>query len=564
LVRKGDLDLSENYLLENLKINKERIENSFSFLTEEEQVTYIQKVDQSFRSLYAFSNIRKVENPSITGVAYDNILMHKGLLLKSSTGMRFAILNSGDTNLIQKYMDWMKYRRLITKEQSKLLKKQNKALKTWEEKAIEYERELVKASSYFANENVKQPNNWKLIQDQLKKKEVAIEFVRYNAGMFEEKDSMIYAALIVNKTCEFPTMVNLFKENDLAKIYEEVTGSDLVKTRSIYGNKKKRNSALYNLIWAPIEGFVPKGSKVYYSPDGILHRVSFSAIGSENWFLSDNYSIQQMSTTALIGNETEMNLNENTKAAIIGGIKYNSVKVEDEIWSYLPGTKVEIDHIIDLLNRKKMEYQVFSDTMATEKNIKKALSNTEIAHISTHGYFYPDPDELWKNIETTIDSSIVFRGSSRGGTRGFGYYSFLKNKNPMMRSGLALAKANEVWNVEDFPDQEDGVFTAKEVSNLNLQNMKLVVLSACETGLGDIHGAEGVYGLQRAFKMAGAKYIVMSLWQVPDKETQEFMDLFYHNLIERKMNIRFAFEKAQNILKAKYDPYFWAAFVLVE
>jgi len=105
--------------------------------------------------------------------------------------------------------------------------------------------------------------------------------------------------------------------------------------------------------------------------------------------------------------------------------------------------------------------------------------------------------------------------------------------------------------------------TAHEVSYLDMRNTELVVLSACETGLGDIKGSEGVYGLQRGFKMAGARYIMMSLWQVPDKETSEFMIIFYQNLISQE-DVKKAFEKTQKEMRRKYDPYFWAAFVLVE
>ncbi|PIY03984.1 MAG: hypothetical protein COZ21_07795 [Bacteroidetes bacterium CG_4_10_14_3_um_filter_31_20] len=131
-----------------------------------------------------------------------------------------------------------------------------------------------------------------------------------------------------------------------------------------------------------------------------------------------------------------------------------------------------------------------------------------------------------------------------------------------MRSGLALARANDVWS-KTKADGEDGVLTAYEVSNMNLQNTQLVVMSACETGLGDIKGSEGVYGLQRAFKMAGVKYIIMSLWQVPDKETEEFMVTFYTKLLKIK-DIRKSFNETQKEMRQKYDPYYWAAFVLIE
>jgi CHAT domain-containing protein len=142
--------------------------------------------------------------------------------------------------------------------------------------------------------------------------------------------------------------------------------------------------------------------------------------------------------------------------------------------------------------------------------------------------------------------------------------SFVKNSNPLMRSGLVFAGANDVWNeVERDDSKQDGILTAYEVANLNLQNTRLVVLSACETGLGDIRGSEGVYGLQRAFKMAGSKYLIMSLWQVSDKETVEFMETFYTKLLGYK-DIRKAFNETQREMCQKYDPFYWAAFVLVE
>ncbi|MFZ1255920.1 MAG: CHAT domain-containing protein, partial [Saprospiraceae bacterium] len=121
--------------------------------------------------------------------------------------------------------------------------------------------------------------------------------------------------------------------------------------------------------------------------------------------------------------------------------------------------------------------------------------------------------------------------------------------------------------------REDGILTAYEISQMNLSNTELVVLSACETGLGDIQGNEGVYGLQRAFKIAGAKYLIMSLWQVPDKQTSLLMTTFYKKWLEaegpdkvgNKMTIPDAFHAAQKELRDNgLDPYNWAGFVLVE
>ena len=136
-----------------------------------------------------------------------------------------------------------------------------------------------------------------------------------------------------------------------------------------------------------------------------------------------------------------------------------------------------------------------------------------------------------------------------------------------MRSGLVLAGGNHAWRKgrPARPDIEDGILTAYEISQLDLSHTELVVLSACETGLGDIQGNEGVYGLQRAFKIAGAKYLIMSLWQVPDYQTQQLMSSFYRFWLDEKMTIPNAFRAAQKSMRKKFkDPFFWAGFVLVE
>ena len=127
-----------------------------------------------------------------------------------------------------------------------------------------------------------------------------------------------------------------------------------------------------------------------------------------------------------------------------------------------------------------------------------------------------------------------------------------------------LSGANYAWSGKTpVEGVEDGIVTAYEISQLNLSNTELVVLSACETALGDVKGSEGVFGLQRAFKMAGVKKMIVSLWQVPDKETAELMTSFYTYWMKGK-TINDAFAQAQADMRKKYSPFYWAAFVLVE
>jgi len=280
--------------------------------------------------------------------------------------------------------------------------------------------------------------------------------------------------------------------------------------------------------------------------------------------LGDKFKICIVSSTGVITKEPAEEV-KIIKPLLYGGINYNyglSSNAKATGWNYLEGTMLETEIINNIFIKKKLSPVFITGDSATEWSFKNMAQESTFLHISTHGFFYPKPakrtliPDTTKNHEEDI---IAFRGG-RIENR---FIYFRDNPNPMMRSGLVFAGANQIWQSNYKVSDNDGILTANEVVLLDLHNTHLVVLSACETGLGDIKGSEGVYGLQRAFKMAGVKYIIMSLWQVPDKETVEFMELFYKKLLKTK-DVRRSFNETQKEMRKKYDPYFWAAFVLVE
>ena len=248
-------------------------------------------------------------------------------------------------------------------------------------------------------------------------------------------------------------------------------------------------------------------------------------------------------------------------ALVFGGINYTTGNPENEVWSYLEGTKKEGDIVSKILQTASFDVKYLSDNEATETFLKNNAGKFNILHLATHGFFFEDPNRkrfeaARKNVEF---GNLAFRGI----TRSFGVENFVNNENPLMRSGLVLAGANDVWADTVNTHPEDGVLTAQELVQMDMRRSDLVVLSACETGLGDIKGSEGVYGLQRSLKIAGTHFIVMSLWEIPDRETVEFMTIFYNNIVKTN-DIRSSFHTARETLRARYDPYYWAAFVLLE
>jgi CHAT domain-containing protein len=212
--------------------------------------------------------------------------------------------------------------------------------------------------------------------------------------------------------------------------------------------------------------------------------------------------------------------------------------------SPLPATKVEVEQIAGTFQKNGWSAQIYTGGVASETNIKQEES-PRVLHVATHGYFFEDiPMDTMNNRFLGMDRTRVIQ-------------------DPMLRSGLLFSGANKTLQGEETKG-ENGLLSAAEASLLDLRETELVVLSACETGKGEVKNSEGVYGLRKAFADAGAQNIIMSLWKVDDKVTQEFMTRFYDVWLNEKTTIREAFNRTQLEIKAKYPkPYYWGAFILV-
>jgi CHAT domain-containing protein len=325
---------------------------------------------------------------------------------------------------------------------------------------------------------------------------------------------------------------------------------DLVEYYLTSINKKNlynENSYVYDNIWKNIDKkILPTVKTVYFLPDGIYNSINVSTLfdGNRKQYIKDKYEIVLKKGSNLFLN-SEMNVSNSVNNAVLLGYpnylltnakstnseNRNSSNIKENYGSSrgggvtknLPGTKLEVEAIKNILSNNLINTSVLKGAEASEASIKK-LDSPDILHLATHGFF----------IEN-------------------------KSNNPMLNSGLLLAGCDNRTNSE-----EDGYLSAYETSFLNLENTKLVVLSACETGRGLMKDGDGIFGLKQGCLNAGAENIIMSLWKVDDKVTQEFMSLFYEIWLNEKTTIRQAFSKTQLEIKAKYpEPYYWGAFILV-
>jgi CHAT domain-containing protein len=343
---------------------------------------------------------------------------------------------------------------------------------------------------------------------------------------------------------------------------------------------------------------------IYYAPTGDLYNVPFHAIYAPKGtgdeivpeklnskrvviypeyakteqdaaYLMDRYTLHQLTSTRYLALGLKQKATEpvGTNLAMVGAVNYdylpesvtapanNKIGETQNLSSnyaygkldYLEGTKTEVDVINQQVSAASWQTTVLEGNDATEEKITKmeGKESREIMHLATHGFAFPAYDFQ----DTTISQNSL-------------KYSYRYSTNPMVRSGLILAGGNWAWTGSDsltkVGAEQNGILTALEVSQLNLKKTKLVVLSACETGLGKIEGNEGTFGLKRGFKLAGVEQMIVSLWTIPDQETQELMSLFYSDLTQTK-SPTLSFQKAQQAMKEKYptSPFLWAGFVLV-
>jgi CHAT domain-containing protein/tetratricopeptide (TPR) repeat protein len=576
----GHYQKAEPFVKELSELNQTLLEKAVGHLSERELDSYLKQFTGHHNQTLSFATLSG--NEAVIPICYDNALFYKGFLLQAAGQLkRLAQTDPVATdkfNFLQSYQ-----RRLASQFAKPIPERDRNAISDMLEKVNDLEKDLARTVVGFGNAT--RQVNWKDVQTTLRQGEMAIEFIHYDFYHKKQTDSTLYAALVILPGANQPKFIPLFEENEFDHLLKADVERKADYVNELYawadrgmvklGSEKK---SLYDLIWAKIEATGLEDIKtVYYSPSGVLHRLNLGAIAiDDETILSDRYNLVALNSTRQLVIPATITTRAND-ALLVGGVNFEVEStlppVDDQpllasrsaadawtesgtrggSWSYLKWTEKEVDHIASTLSEGGFNTAQSTGSEATEETIKMigtAGASPRVLHIATHGFFFPDPEIKSEGLGLGEAESV-----------------FKMSENPMIRSGLIMGGGNYAWQHGRAvsPDKEDGILTAYEISQMNLSNTELVVLSACETGLGDIKGNEGVYGLQRAFKVAGAKYLIMSLWQVPDRETMEFMTTFYRNWLEEKLTMPDAFRKTQREMRDRfYNPYSWAGFVLVE
>jgi CHAT domain-containing protein len=411
--------------------------------------------------------------------------------------------------------------------------------------------------------------NVNTISNSLKDDEVAIEFFIVNHRISFKKIEKKYGALVLKKNVASPVFIELCDCDSLGQfLYTNTLGEAELYADRIYGTN---NDRLYKLIWEPIEKEIPVHSKVYISGCEAILFVNFSAISNGKNRLDDLYDIHNViSTSAILSNKKENRAYET--AILFGGIdydtplrvmseesaKYSQKKISEQYallrgqdergsWGKLQYSLEEINSIATYLSENHLSVTKYTQSEASEEAFKSLSgSSPDIIHISTHGFYY----QPYSHSYLSDYSNQYFTN---------------ENNNKLNFNGLLFSGANNAWRYSMYKDNvEDGVLTAKEIYSMDLSNTDLLILSACQTGLGESNEIDGNEGLSKAFKIAGVNDMIITLWNVSDEATSIFMQIFYKKLIQTKEPRRALKETIYEIKKEMPDPYYWAGFIMLE
>lgn len=501
--------------------------------------------------------------PQICSELYNALLLRKGLLLNSEIEFSRLVRESGDSILVHSYNDLLANKNLLNKQYQLPVEQRILDLDSLKHAIYEKEDYLITVSKEYGEYTQRFKTNWKDIRDKLNDDELSVEFVVFDDTCSYQRK--IYFALVIDKHSENPILIPLCLESQIQKELNKGTG-------------------LYSLIWSPILQEKKNIKTIFFSPSGILNNIGIEYIDiNSKEKISEKYDLYRLSSTREI---IERKQSLCKMAALYGGLQYavdtdvllaQSTKSGSEVstsvmyrglsdslsvrnsFEPLYNTKAEISEIGKTLKKGNVSVSTYSDTYGTEESFK-ALSGKglNLIHLATHGMYIGASEAESKKRETNL--SFIQLDENAG--------SHIQEDKSLSRSFLVMSGGDMLPSHKEIPDNlEDGILTASEISKLDLRGLDLVVLSACQTALGDIDN-EGVYGLQRGFKKAGAKTILMSLDRVDDEATKILMVDFYNNLMSGKskhQSLKDAQKHLRQVNNGKYDkPEYWASFIMLD
>lgn len=520
-----------------------QIREVFPVLSKDERLNFVRSIESSVAVYKHAMSISAILKPSRTAELLTFDMATKGMVFNSWKRVEKAISSTKDKELLILYDKWKTAKRHYSEvvQNNDAVEKVNK-LKIHTDSL---EKKIASKSINF-KKAVSKSYDWSALKEKLNPGEALVDIMRLSIA------DTAYIGLILTSDMPYPQMVN-------------IEGGTLERKSITYYRKsieyKLEDAVSYENFWSVIDEHLDGVKKVYLVPDGVYQTISIKSLydSSAEKFMIDKYQVVHLTNASDLLEEERKQKRSNKNITLIGRPNYQFQNssltanktnafsdqrfVKNGVINDLPGTLTEIKRIGEFCEEQGYKIDLIYGNAATEERINQLASPT-ILHVATHGYFLSENE-----------SSVLIKKSDGK----FSKYDYF-----LIRSGLLLAGAQHSIDL-GIRGSNDGILTALEVGNLNIEETDLTVLSACETGLGDLVHGEGVFGLMRSFRMAGSKSLLLSLWEVDDNATKLMMIEFYNNYLVLKMDRSSALHKAQLTIRNTYEhPNFWSSFILVE
>jgi hypothetical protein len=537
---------------------KQLVREKLPYFTKDEREGYWKSVSELFHLMAPYALEAKKYQTAFTQACYDGLVLEKAFLLASEQSTIDLIDSKGTDDDKRDYKAIADMRAKI-KEWERNENEHVDSIQYLTRRINRLETQLSNRCRAFGDMTTFMDWDYQKVKDTLNEGDVIIDFTDF----VKLNGERIYAAYVVNKKQDYPLLKPLFSESEIDSL--QIPYPDMYY-ESPFAEE------LYRLLWEPFQDDVKEGSVVYYVPSQLLFRIALESLPLEDGtLLGDHYRFIRLSSVrelAYVDSKLHLDLASGTPNAVLyGGLTYSldaGVMAQEagkhdasslfafqggvtrggsKAFNDLIGTKTEIDSIEGILVSHQLSVKPYSGAQGTEESFLEMNGKApQILHMATHGFYYT-PDEA-QEIE---------------GLQGY--------KDAMLLSGLVMSGGNAAWQGQELPEGVlGGILTASEIARLDLDGMELAVLPACHSGNGKTT-EEGLYGLQRAFKKAGVKTMVMSLWEVSDMVATKFMTCFYKSLLDKDnaFDKRKAFDTAKSQIREKYpEPYYWAGFVILD
>lgn len=546
----GDMEKGNHTYTQAMENLQKNIRSQLRFVPSAEREVFWYENSALLWNMSAYALMSSSVNNAFTESCYNALLFSKSLLLEAERSQYEMLRKEGNADDLKKFEEMASLQAKAESLQRNYA--QNKdSLAVLHDRIRKMDLELTRSSKAYSDYTDFLDCDYHKVKGCLKEKELLVDFVDYVLPDGQRQ----YAAYLIRKAQEYPLLLRMFTQKELDHL-QDGKAADVLYRPEV-------SAKLMTLLWEQIRPYATEGHTVYYIPSGNLYQVVLEALtGEDGHLLGEHYPFVRLSSAREIMRKEAVREGPG-EAVLYGGLQYDmssedmvaesrkyqlpeqavmrSALSGDSIFAFLPESEEEVRQISRILKTNQYQVREYKGNTGTEESfLNLSGKSPRLLHLATHGFYYT-PEEASRNDYL----------------RGF--------QNAMYLSGLVLSGGNTAWQGKEIPEGVlGGILTAQKISSLDLSGTELVVLSACQTGQGKVT-PEGLYGLQRAFKKAGVQSIMMTLWNVSDRITREFMVEFYKNLVREKAFRYQAFEKARAKIRSRYpEPFYWAGFVMID